>query len=290
MTFMKINLKMEMTHGFKKGHQELEMMDEKITNQRKDLLIYIQNTIGALSSEILIEETEIKYYEALVKKMPLSERDLASIQRKLEVNEKLYEFLLEKRANTFIAKSGIVPQTKIIEKARTVGIVGGKDNIKVLIFITIGFLIALIISIIIRLFFEKITQINELSRYNKIPVLGGLPLLKNFDQILSIKIKSKDNFVESLRAIRTSMNFLMNKNSESKDDFKSFLITSIHPGEGKTFTTLNLARIFASSGKRVLVVDFDMHKPKVHKELQLQNEIGNSTNLSRKTSFDEVFK
>ena len=118
------------------------------------MLIYIQNTIGALSSEILIEETEIKYYEALVKKMPLSERDLASIQRKLEVNEKLYEFLLEKRANTFIAKSGIVPQTKIIEKARTVGVVGGKDNIKVLIFITI-FLIALIISTIIRLFLKN---------------------------------------------------------------------------------------------------------------------------------------
>ena len=47
--------------------------------------------------------------------MPLSQRDLAH-KRKLEVNEKLYEFLLEKRANTSIAKSGIVPQTKVIEK------------------------------------------------------------------------------------------------------------------------------------------------------------------------------
>ena len=36
-----------------------------------------------------------------------------------------------------------------------------------------------------------------------------------------------------------------------------------------------------------MVVDFDMHKPKVHKELQLQNDIGNSTNLSRKTSFEK---
>ena len=43
--------KMEMTHGFKKGHQELEKMNEKIINQRKDLLIYIQNTILALNSE-----------------------------------------------------------------------------------------------------------------------------------------------------------------------------------------------------------------------------------------------
>ena len=137
-------------------------MNEKIINQRKDLLIYIQNTILALNSEILIEESEIAYYESLVKKMPLSQRDLASIKRKLEVNEKLYEFLLEKRANTSIAKSGIVPQTKVIEKARTVGIVG-KDNMKVVIFILIGFILSMIISIIIRLFFEKISQVKRVK-------------------------------------------------------------------------------------------------------------------------------
>ena len=83
------------------------------------------------------------------------------------------------------------------------------------------------------------------------------------------------------------MNFLMNNNTSDDNRFKSFLITSIHPGEGKTFTTLNLARIFASSGKKVLVVDFDMHKPKVHKELELDNQMGNSTNLSAKTNFDK---
>ena len=165
--------------------------------------------------------------------MPLSERDLASIQRKLEVNEKLYEFLLEKRANTFIAKSGIVPQTKVIEKARTVGVVGGKDKMMILIFILVGFLLSMLISIVIRLFFEKISQVKELSDLTTIPILGGLPLLKNFESILDIKIKSKDNFVESLRAIRTSMNFLMNNNSIELNEFKSFLITSIHPGEGK---------------------------------------------------------
>ena len=225
--------KMEMTHGFKKGHQELEKMNEKIINQRKDLLIYIQNTILALNSEILIEESEIAYYESLVKKMPLSQRDLASVKRKLDVNEKLYEFLLEKRANTSIAKSGIVPQTKVIEKARTVGIVGGKDNMKVVIFILIGFILSMIISIIIRLFFEKISQVKELSDLTRIPVMGGLPLLKDFDKILNIKIRSKDTFVESLRAIRTSMNFLMNNDSSSESAFKSFLITSIHPGEGE---------------------------------------------------------
>ena len=82
------------------------------------------------------------------------------------------------------------------------------------------------------------------------------------------------------------MNFLLTESNKSKN-FKSFLITSIHPGEGKTFSSINLARIFASSGKKVLVVDFDMHKPKVHKVLNLKNNIGNSTNLSEKSSFKD---
>jgi len=129
--------KLEMNHGFKKGHQDLNKINEKIINQRRDLLIYIQNTISAMRSEIKIEKEEVLYFESLVKKIPMSERDLASYQRKLQVNEKLYEFLLEKRANTSIAKSGIVPQTKVIEKARTIGQIGGKKN--QIIIITIRF-------------------------------------------------------------------------------------------------------------------------------------------------------
>ena len=51
-----------------------------------------------------------------------------------------------------------------------------------------------------------------------------------------------------------------------------------------------MARIFASSGKKVLVVDFDMHKPKVHKELNISNEIGNSTNLSKKSKLKILYE
>ena len=280
---------MEINHGFKTGHQELNKVNEKIINQRKDLLIYIQNTISALESQINVEIGEIAYYESLVKKIPISERDMASIERKLKVNEKLYDFLLEKRATTSIARSGIVPQTKIIEKARTIENVGGKSNQNIIIFLAVGFVISLLISIIKMLFFEKIQQVNELADSTNVPVLGGIPYLKNFNMIMDVKIRSKDNFVESLRSIRTSMNFLLTDGNKSKN-FKSFLITSIHPGEGKTFSSINMARIFASSGKKVLIVDFDMHKPKVHKELDISNDIGNSTNLSEKSIFKDSLK
>ena len=212
------------------------------------MLIYIQNTISALRSQIKIESEEILYYEGLVKKIPISERDMASITRKLEVNEKLYEFLLEKRATTSIAKSGIIPQTKIIEKARTIGLLDTKKNQTLLIFAGLGFFIALLISIFIRIFFEKIRSVNELSNLTELPILGGLSFINNNGDLMDIKIKSKNNFAESLRSIRTSANFLLTKDKGLNTNFKSFLITSIHPGEGKTFTTINLARIFSSTG------------------------------------------
>ena len=219
--------KLEMTHGFKIGHQELNKVNEKIINQRRDLLIYIQNTISALESQINVESGEIAYYESLVKKIPISERDMASIQRKLEINEKLYNFLLEKRATTSIAKSGIVPQTKIIERARTIGVTGGRNNNNVFIFSTVGLIISILFSLTRSLLFQKINHPSELSELTKNPVLGGIMQQKGFNKILDLNINSKNNFVESLMVIRTSMNFLLNAKGDS--NFKSFLVTSIHP-------------------------------------------------------------
>ena len=52
-----------MTHGFKKGHQELDNINEKIINQRKDLLLYIQNLVIALESQIKAEKNEIHHFD-----------------------------------------------------------------------------------------------------------------------------------------------------------------------------------------------------------------------------------
>ena len=115
-------------------------------NFRDNLLYSFTDKTSETLDFVSNEFSEIDYYKNLVKKIPMSERDLASFQRKLQVNEKLYEFLLEKRANTSIAKSGIIPQTKIIEKARTVNQIGGKKNQTILFFGIVGFILSLIIS------------------------------------------------------------------------------------------------------------------------------------------------
>jgi uncharacterized protein involved in exopolysaccharide biosynthesis len=143
----------EMKQGVKSGHFDLEGLKVKILNQKRDIVLYIENSLYAINREMKVEESEILYYESKIKKIPGSKRDLASIQRKILVNEKLYDFLLEKKASISLAKSGIIPQTKIIEKARTIGSFGGDNRQNILLFSISGLILSIIISIVLRLFF-----------------------------------------------------------------------------------------------------------------------------------------
>ncbi len=273
--------KVDLIYKVKEGHQDLERLKESIVTQKKDILIYINNTKEAIKEKIKDVIVEIAYFEKLVKKIPKTERDMLSINRRLQVNEKLYMFLLEKRANTFIAKSGIVPQTKVIEKARVVGAVGGNLNNILFGYIFGGILLAFIITFVKAIFFYKYEDVKDLTENTSIPVLGSLPLVKELD----FDLPAKSAITESLRMIRTSLSYLSSNISS-----KVFMVTSIHPGEGKTFTSSRLAMIYAMSGKKVLLIDFDMHKPRVHQYLGLKNLKGSSTILSGKGQINDCIQ
>ncbi len=273
--------KVDLIYKVKEGHQDLERLKESIVTQKKDILIYINNTKEAIKAKIKDVIVEITYFEKLVKKIPKTERDLLSINRRLQVNEKLYMFLLEKRANTFIAKSGIVPQTKVIEKARVVGAVGSNVNNILFGYIFGGILLASLITFVKAIFFYKYEDIKDLTDNTSIPVLGSLPFMKE----LELELPAKSAITESLRMIRTSLSYL-----SSSKNARVFMVTSIHPGEGKTFTSSRLAMIYAMSGKKVLLVDFDMHKPRVHQYLGLKNLKGSSTILSGKGQISDCIQ
>ncbi len=86
--------KVDLKYGVKNEHQGLMKINESIANQRRDLLIYIENSEKAFQEKIRDEDAEIAFFKKLVRKVPKSARDLEAIKRKLEVNEKLYTFLL----------------------------------------------------------------------------------------------------------------------------------------------------------------------------------------------------
>lgn len=90
---------------------------------------------------------------------------------------------------------------------------------------------------------------------------------------------------EQFRTIRTNITFSM-----KDQDINTILVTSSTPGEGKSTMAANIGVVFAQDGKRVLIIDADMHKPTFHYTFKLSNDIGLSNALARKLPLSEVIQ
>jgi capsular exopolysaccharide synthesis family protein len=198
----------------------------------------------------------------------------------------MYVYLLEKKANTIIARAAIVPSVGIIEVSRSVGVVGPQKAKVIYYFIAAGLLLSLIIAFIRTAFFDRIQNTRELKQITKLPISGGVPHYENADEErLVVTQNSRSNIAEAFRSIRTNLQYF-----REQPGSKTLLLTSLFPGEGKTFCSINTAAIIASANKKVLLLDFDMHKPKVHISMGLKNEKGLSTFISGRDRLEDVIQ
>src|SRR6185295_12719615 len=101
--------------------------------------------------------------------------------------------------------------------------------------------------------------------------------------MLLSKLESKSTLAESYRQLRTSV--LLSKAGRAP---KTLLVTSSLPGEGKTTTAINMAFSLAQTAARVLIVDADMRRPRMHSVFNLSNKVGLSTILSNEMSEAEI--
>ena len=95
----------------------------------------------------------------------------------------------------------------------------------------------------------------------------------------------KSLVAEAFRSVRTNLQFISNEPGS-----KIIALTSTISGEGKTFVAINLAGIIAFSGKRVVIIDLDMRKPKIHIGFSVENSIGMSTLLIGKNCVEEAIQ
>lgn len=263
-----------------------ERIAKTIQQLRSNIMVYINNLRSAIKDRIKDVNLEISYYENLLRKLPQSQREILNIERNLSVNEKMYVYLLEKKANTIIARAAIVPEVGIIEVARGIGVIGPQKMKIVYYFLAVGLLLSLIVAFVRSLFFDRIQNTRELKQITNLPILGSVPRSnEGGDERLVVAKHSRSNIAESFRSIRTNLQYF-----SDREGSKTILLTSLHPGEGKTFCSINTAAIIASADKKVLLLDFDMHKPKVHQSLELNNEIGLSSFIVGRNSLEEVIQ
>lgn len=256
---------------------------KNINDLKKDLLVYISNAHKALVEQKGTVDQHIRMYFDSIRALSPKERGLLERKREHTVNESMYLFLLQKKANAIIARAGIIPDVRIIETARPTGLISPNKSKNLYAFLSIGLVLAAAIILVRVIFFARIEQLEELKALTPYPIVGEVILSQeSTDSLIAVESAPKSPVTEAFRAMRTNLQYM-----SLSPGCKVIIITSNNPGEGKTFCSINLAAILAKAGKRVLLIELDLHKPRIHKGLNLNSDIGISTFAIGKNTLEE---
>ena len=264
-----------------------QTLNHQIEVHRNFLFESINSLIKNLElqrNEVIRKITEIETKYAHI---PAKELQYARLQRVLSIDEKFYTMLMEKRTEYSISDAGFVSQHTILDEATTPkSPVFPNEKLFYAFGVLLGFVLSLILLVIKFVLKNTISSIDEILRLShaNIGVLGIIPkYTKNIPiSLLIVNKNPKAIIAEAFRAVRSNLQFISN------DDGKKLMaITSTISGEGKTFVAINTAGIIAYSGKKVVILDLDMRKPKIHLGFGVENNIGMSTLLIGKAKFQE---
>ncbi len=230
--------------------------------------------------------SEQNKYEAEFLALPEKQSEYDRLTKLNELKEKYYLLLLEKQSEYEITLAGMTSDYTILDHAE-VGNQISPEKTKILI---LCLLIAIGVSFahvyVKFLLHSTILGLPDVEKATNVPILGLLPKYSNGKSEVPQVVVSenpKSHIAESFRTIRSNMQYFSAKTKKST----SIAVTSTVSGEGKTFFSINLANLLAATGKKVILVEFDLRKPKINKSLGLNKEKGVSTVLIQKTTIAE---
>jgi len=239
------------------------------------------------SAENQKREMEKAYYASLstLNSIPAKKRESLEIERQQSIKEKLFLYLLQKREELAITKASTSGNATAIDPAYSWGPVSpNTTNIYRMAFI-LGLAFPLGIIYLRDLLNDKIITRADISKGTHAPVIGEVAHHTNMLRQLVVGMKDRSILAEQFRIIRTNLQYLLT-NAPSKNPV--FLVTSSIAGEGKTFCSMNLAAVWAVAGKKTVILELDLRKPKVSKALNLQRDIGITNYILGSTRKEEL--
>jgi capsular exopolysaccharide synthesis family protein len=215
--------------------------------------------------------------------------DYENMQRELRIQEAILTNITARRTETTMSSSIGSQNARIVDRAQPsqenkpispnvplnlgLGVVGG---------LGLGLAFAFFVAFID----DRVKSSFDIEGVIGLPLIGIIPEIKKLEQVEKAQVVANNADRQVSEAFLTLHSSLRLKD-ESKNA-KCFLTTSTIPGEGKSFTTTNLALTFAAHGEKVVVVDCDLRKPNIHKSFRLENLKGVIDVCSGKGSIDDV--
>ena len=218
--------------------------------------------------------------------IPEKEMELSRLNRMFNLNEKYYTLLIEKKTQYSISKAGFTMDNMVLQAPTEAVLISPNKKLVYIIAVVLSLLLGLIYLLIRYLTFNDIHEPEELKRLmpSSVGFLGIIPKVNSDEKnsTLMVHKSPKSALAESYRHIRSNLQFIL-----KKDEPNVIAISSSVSGEGKTFVAVNMAGIIAMSGKKVLVIDLDLRKPKIHHAFKVDNSVGMSSILAHNHDWKE---
>lgn len=269
---------------------EIKAKDFQIENQKK----LIVSSIASLKSSLILKSKElgdkiVEYNQQLINKsLGYDIIEYSRLKRQNQINEKYYNQLVIQKAELTVLRAGFVPQNIILDYGAVAkSPIYPDKKVIVLSAILTWLFISLGLIVFRYLMHSQISNIGDIIKLTQVPVLGFVPKFSEEIPVsqLIVDKKPKSLISEAFRSIRANLEFISNTPGA-----KLIAVTSTISGEGKTFVSINLGGIIAFSEKKVILLDLDMRKPKIHQGFDAPNDKGMSTILIGKDNIEDCIQ
>ncbi len=271
--------------------QPVTEINKQLIQVQNAALANIDASVKHISTTVDYLNGQLQMANQQVAALPTAERDMVSLKRDFEINEKVYSFLSEKKLEAQISRSSILAGATIIEQAQANFNPVSPDSSSIYQkSIFLGLLIGSGLILLLRMLNPYIYDKETIESLTNVPVIGMIrrfpyKLDQNNTQILAL-VKPKSIFAESVRSVRTNLSFMASDKMS-----KVICITSEVAGEGKSFIAVNLASTLAMIDKKVVLIAADLRRSKLHHVFNHNNLTGLSNYLANQLSFEQlIFK
>ena len=249
--------------SYKEPSLALQLKDQKVTLLKKDVTQLLAGYRTQLAQAIEEIEQKKKQVEQKFVQLPSRGTQYDKNQRYFELYEQVYLSLMQTKNELEIAKAGTVTDFVVLLPATMPGIPIAPKRVMVMgAGLVAGLVLCFLFVAVSYVINDKIGSQSELEGYTEAPILGTIPQsrkVKSRTSTLVVRDFPKSIISEAFRTVRTNMQFV-----GAQQQQKTISVTSTVGSEGKTFVATNLANVIALSGKKVVLMDVDLRKPKVH--------------------------